>query len=38
MLDFEIDWDNILALVEMIIGACLFGAVIYLFILISFHI
>ena len=38
MLDFEIDWNNIFALAEMVLGAALFGAVIYLFVLISFHI
>lgn len=36
MLDFEIDWDNVLTLAEMIVGASLFGVVIYLFVLLSF--
>ena len=36
MTDFEIDWDNVFAFLEMIIGAALFGTVIYLFVLISF--
>ena len=31
-----IDWDNVFSLLEMIIGAALFGAVIYIFALISF--
>lgn len=31
-----IDWDNVFALLEMIIGASLFGVIIYIFVLISF--
>ena len=36
MFDFEIDWDNVFALLEMIIGAALFGVIIYIFALLSF--
>lgn len=38
MFDFEIDWDNVFALLEMIIGASLFGVIIYIFALLSFSI
>jgi hypothetical protein len=31
-----IDWDNVFTLLEMIIGATLFGAVLYIFTLLSF--
>ena len=31
-----IDWNNVFDLLEMIVGASIFGAILYIFILISF--